>query len=172
MLTAAAAASGTAAAHASVINASATTLLPLWIRILYLIHRVLFSTIFHPRVLSFVGQLGLMCLAFLYVNQTNAIAFLDEKVTERIRKVLRENVFPESEEVTLKKVKFRWNRVEVFDVQVGNCRSSSSVDDDGRRKDGEEKERRVFVPVRHADTTDFVSVFVFHARSDDAVLPG
>jgi hypothetical protein len=140
VLTAAAAASGTAAAHASVINASATTLLPLWIRILYLLHRVLFSTIFHPRVLSFVGQLGLMCLAFLYVNQANAIAFLDEKVTERIRKVLRENVFPESEEVTLKKVKFRWNRVEVFDVQVGNCRSSSSVDDDDS-DDSEEKEK-------------------------------
>jgi hypothetical protein len=138
---ASAAASGTAAANASV-NASATTFLPLWIRLLLLLHRILFSTIFHPRLLSFVGQLGLMCAAFLYANQTNAIAFLDEKVTERIRKVLRENVFPESEEVTLKKVKFRWNRVEVFDVQVGNCRSSSSssVDDDDD-DDGEEKEK-------------------------------
>ena len=58
------------------------------------------------------------------------IRYVDAKVTEYVLALLEKNVFPESEKVTLKRVKFRWNRVDVFDVYVGNCVSEEEEDDD------------------------------------------
>ena len=58
------------------------------------------------------------------------IRYVDAKVTEYVLALLEKNVFPESEKVTLKRVKFRWNRVDVFDVCVGNCVSEEADDDD------------------------------------------
>ncbi|CAL6380066.1 unnamed protein product [Bathycoccus prasinos] len=52
------------------------------------------------------------------------------KVTEYVLALLEKNVFPESEKVTLKRVKFRWNRVDAFDVYVGNCVPSACDEDD------------------------------------------
>ena len=58
------------------------------------------------------------------------IQYVDTKVTEYVLALLEKNVFPESEKVTLKRVKFRWNRVDVFDVYVGNCVSEEEDEDE------------------------------------------
>lgn len=58
------------------------------------------------------------------------IRYVDAKVTEYVLALLEKNVFPESEKVTLKRVKFRWNRVDVFDVYVGNCVSEEEDEDE------------------------------------------
>ena len=121
--------------------------LPPWIRFLAFAHRVLFSTLLHPQlVLSFL-QLVLMMFAFLYLNRTQMIHYVDTKVTEYVLSVLEKNVFPESEKVTLKRVKFRWNRVDAFDVYVGNCVPSACDEEEedeeiGSLAEGAAKEKK------------------------------
>jgi len=104
--------------------------LPLWIRFLAFSHRLLFQTLLHPQLVLSILQFVLMSFAFLYLNRTQMIRYVDAKVTEYVLALLEKNVFPESEKVTLKRVKFRWNRVDVFDVYVGNCVSEEEEDDD------------------------------------------
>ena len=104
--------------------------LPLWIRFLAFSHRLLFQTLLHPQLVLSILQFVLMSLAFLYLNRTQMTRYVDAKVTEYVLALLEKNVFPESEKVTLKRVKFRWNRVDVFDVCVGNCVSEEADDDD------------------------------------------
>jgi hypothetical protein len=99
--------------------------LPLWIRFLAFAHRVLFATLLHPQCVLSILQLLLVMFAFLYLNRTQMIQYVDTKVTEYVLALLSQNVFPESEKVTLKRVKFRWNRVDAFDIYVGNCVSSA-----------------------------------------------
>ena len=104
--------------------------LPLWIRFLAFSHRLLFQTLLHPQLVLSILQFVLVSFAFLCLNRTRMIRYVDAKVTEYVLALLEKNVFPESEKVTLKRVKFRWNRVDVFDVCVGNCVSEEADDDD------------------------------------------
>ena len=104
--------------------------LPLWIRFLAFSHRLLFQTLLHPQLVLSVLQFVLVSVAFLYLNRAQMMRYVDAKVTEYVLALLEKNVFPESEKVTLKRVKFRWNRVDVFDVHVGNCVSEEEEDDD------------------------------------------
>ena len=104
--------------------------LPLWIRFLAFSHRLLFQTLLHPQLVLSILQFVLVSFAFLCLNRTRMIRYVDAKVTEYVLALLGKNVFPESEKVTLKRVKFRWNRVDVFDVCVGNCVSEEADDDD------------------------------------------
>ena len=104
--------------------------LPPWIRFLAFSHRLLFRTLLHPQLVLSILQFVLVSFAFLCLNRTRMIRYVDAKVTEYVLALLEKNVFPESEKVTLKRVKFRWNRVDVFDVHVGNCVSEEEEDDD------------------------------------------
>ena len=104
--------------------------LPLWIRFLAFSHRLLFQTLLHPQLVLSILQFVLVSFAFLYLNRAQMMRYVDAKVTEYVLALLEKNVFPESEKVTLKRVKFRWNRVDVFDVCVGNCVSEEADDDD------------------------------------------
>jgi hypothetical protein len=104
--------------------------LPLWIRFLAFSHRLLFQTLLHPQLVLSILQFVLVSVAFLYLNRAQMMRYVDAKVTEYALALLEKNVFPESEKVTLKRVKFRWNRVDVFDVHVGNCVSEEEEDDD------------------------------------------
>ena len=104
--------------------------LPPWIRFLAFSHRLLFQTLLHPQLVLSILQFVLVSFAFLCLNRTRMIRYVDAKVTEYVLALLEKNVFPESEKVTLKRVKFRWNRVDVFDVYVGNCVSEEEEDDD------------------------------------------
>ena len=104
--------------------------LPPWIRFLAFSHRLLFRTLLHPQLVLSILQFVLVSFAFLCLNRTRMIRYVDAKVTEYVLALLEKNVFPESEKVTLKRVKFRWNRVDVFDVYVGNCVSEEEEDDD------------------------------------------
>ena len=104
--------------------------LPLWIRFLAFSHRLLFQTLLHPQLVLSILQFVLVSFAFLYLNRAQMMRYVDAKVTEYVLALLEKNVFPESEKVTLKRVKFRWNRVDVFDVHVGNCVSEEEEDDD------------------------------------------
>ena len=104
--------------------------LPPWISFLAFSHRLLFRTILHPQLVLSILQFVLVSFAFLCLNRTRMIRYVDAKVTEYVLALLEKNVFPESEKVTLKRVKFRWNRVDVFDVYVGNCVSEEEEDDD------------------------------------------
>ena len=75
------------------------------------------------------------------------IHYVDTKVTEYVLSVLEKNVFPESEKVTLKRVKFRWNRVDAFDVYVGNCVPSACDEEEedeeiGSLAEGAAKEKK------------------------------
>ena len=104
--------------------------LPLWIRFLAFSHRLLFQTLLHPQLVLSILQFVLVSFAFLCLNRTRMIRYVDAKVTEYVLALLEKNVFPESEKVTLDRVKIRWNRVDVFDVCVGNCVSEEADDDD------------------------------------------
>ena len=104
--------------------------LPLWIRFLAFSHRLLFQTLLHPQLVLSILQFVLVSFAFLCLNRTRMIRYVDAKVTEYVLALLEKNVFPESEKVTLKRVKFRWNRVDVFDVYVGNCVSEEEDEDE------------------------------------------
>ena len=104
--------------------------LPPWISFLAFSHRLLFRTLLHPQLVLSILQFVLVSFAFLCLNRTRMIRYVDAKVTEYVLALLEKNVFPESEKVTLKRVKFRWNRVDVFDVYVGNCVSEEEEDDD------------------------------------------
>ena len=121
--------------------------LPPWIRFLAFSHRLLFRTLLHPQLVLSILQFVLVSVAFLYLNRAQMMRYVDAKVTEYVLALLEKNVFPESEKVTLKRVKFRWNRVDVFDVYVGNCVSEEEDDDIGALADEaatkeEKKEKR------------------------------
>ena len=89
-----------------------------------------FPDSFAPAIAPFRPPICTREFRILYLNRAQMIRYVDAKVTEYVLALLEKNVFPESEKVTLKRVKFRWNRVDVFDVYVGNCVSEEEEDDD------------------------------------------
>ena len=109
-------------AAASSIEASAqhVFLLPLWIRLLVVAHRVLVF------VLVAIASYAPMVAVLAYVNRKKALGWVDERLAEGVRRVLKTAVFPESEDVHVRSVKIRWNRLDVFDVTVGNCKEEDS----------------------------------------------
>ena len=94
--------------------------LPLWIRLLVVAHRVLVF------VLVAIASYAPMVAVLAYVNRKKALGWVDERLAEGVRRVLKTAVFPESEDVHVRSVKIRWNRLDVFDVTVGNCKEEDS----------------------------------------------
>ena len=105
--------------------------LPLWIRLLVIAHRAVVFVV--VSIASYAPILAVVA----YVNREKASRWVDERLTEGVRRVLKTAVFPESEDVHVKRVKIRWNRLDVFDVTVGNCKEeddSKTSNDDATTK--------------------------------------
>ncbi len=108
-------------------------LLPLWIRLLVIAHRAVVFVV--VSIASYAPILAVVA----YVNREKASRWVDERLTEGVKRVLKTAVFPESEDVHVKRVKIRWNRLDVFDVTVGNCKEeddSKTSNDDATTKTG------------------------------------
>ena len=110
-------------------------LLPLWIRLLVMAHRAVVFVV--VSIASYAPILAVVA----YVNREKASRWVDERLTEGVKRVLKTAVFPESEDVHVKRVKIRWNRLDVVDVTVGNCKEededdSKTSNDDATTKTG------------------------------------
>ena len=108
---------------------------PLWIRLLVMAHRAVVFVV--VSIASYAPILAVVA----YVNRKKALRWVDERLTEGVRRVLKTAVFPESEDVHVKRVKIRWNRLDVVDVTVGNCKEededdSKTSNDDATTKTG------------------------------------
>ena len=107
--------------------------LPLWIRLLVIAHRAVVFVV--VSIASYAPILAVVA----YVNREKASRWVDERLAEGVRRVLKTAVFSESEDVHVKRVKIRWNRLDVFDVTVGNCKEeddSKTSNDDATTKTG------------------------------------
>ena len=90
-------------------------------RLLILAHRAVVFVV--VSIASYAPILAVVA----YVNREKASRWVDERLTEGVKRVLKTAVFPESEDVHVKRVKIRWNRLDIVRCHGGELPKKKTI---------------------------------------------